>query len=287
MIKKGLLSAFFKSKKHVVKENRNIKYGIRQKLILSFLIPVVFIIILGISSYSKSSKGLVSNYEQSSRSNIEMTAKYIEYGLETVKEAAFQYTTDTQLSNYISGLYSDDLTENLSIIKATNTALFTKAKLDEFVNNIFIIPKSGINILGSNNKNPDGFYDELLASEEGKDLNDKNFYFVGKHSSIDSALSLKEEEYAFSFVQRYDTKQGCVVVDVDREEIIEILSGINLGKLSRAAIITSDGKEISVSRDKKGEIAETADSEEKLSTMDFVKASMDSEEPSAFSYIKY
>lgn len=64
--------------------------GIRQKLIISFLVPVVFLLILGVSSYSKSSEGFKKNYEQSSQSNVEMTATYIEYVLKSLQEVAFQ-----------------------------------------------------------------------------------------------------------------------------------------------------------------------------------------------------
>lgn len=288
MIKKGLHFNFNKSKKQAAVKGRQITYGIRQKLILSFLIPVIFIIILGFSSYSKASKGLVLNYEQSSRSNIDMTAKYIEYGLKTVEETAYQYSMDQQLSNYICGLYNSDLLETLRIIKAMNQELLTKAKLDEFVENIFIIPKSGIKILANNNKNPDGFYDEFLESDDGKALNDNiKSYFLGTHSFLDSKIGIKEADYAFSFVQSFEVKQGCVVVDIDYKAIETILSGINLGKLSKAAIITKDGREISISRDENDEIVETAERIEKFYSMDYVKDSINSKEKSASSYVNY
>ncbi len=288
-MRKRLTFTLLEGKGYATKERKKITYGIRQKLILSFLLPIIFIIILGISSYSKSSKGLISNYEQASISNLEMTAKYIEYGLKTVEETAYQYSTDQQLSNYICGLYQEDLVETLSIIKAMNSELLTKAKMDEFIKNIFILPKKGIKLLANNNKNPDGFYEEFMSSEDGKALQDKKIksYYIGDHTYLDQQTGMNNKDYAFSFVQSFEVREGCVVVDIDNKEINTILSGINLGKSSRVAIITKDGKELSVSRDKKGEITDTDDKQEAFYGMDFVKNSLASKEASAFSYVNY
>lgn len=288
MRKKGFRFTGLNHKKHNTENNRQVTYGIRQKLILSFLIPAAFIILLGYSSYSKASKGFIANYEQSSVSNIEMSAKYMEYGLKTVEETAYQYSTDTQLTNYISRVYSGDLVKTLSIIKDMDSQLFTKAKLDDFIKNIFIVTKSGTKIITGNNKNPDGFFDEFLKADEGKALSGKqNSYFVGAHPFLDSELGISEKDYAFSLVQGFNVKEGCVVIDIDNEEINTILSGLNLGKLSKVAILTDDGKEISLSRDKNGEITETDDSTGKFHTMDFVKDSVASGEKSSSSYVKY
>lgn len=277
-----------KYKLRVNKQDGQITYGIRQKLILSFLIPVIFIIILGFSSYSKSSKGLISNYEQASRSNIEMTAKYMEYGLKTIEETAYQYSTDQQLSNYICGLYSSDLVETLRIITDMNSELLTKAKMDEFVKRVFIITKSGIKILTSDNKNPDGFYEDFLKAEDGKALSEKKkSYFIGDHPFLDSKIGLTKEDYGFSFIQSFQVNEGCVVVDIDYKELETILSGINLGKLSRTAIITKDGKEILAGRDRQGEITEAGGNDEKFYNLDFVKASMSAGEQSGYSYVHY
>ena len=44
-------------------KKHNVRFGILQKLILGFLVPIAFIVVLGIISYSKASEGLVSNYQ--------------------------------------------------------------------------------------------------------------------------------------------------------------------------------------------------------------------------------
>ncbi len=56
-----------------------VKFGILFKLILGFLIPVAFIVLLGIISYKKASEGLVTNYEQSTDNTIAMATSYLNY----------------------------------------------------------------------------------------------------------------------------------------------------------------------------------------------------------------
>lgn len=289
MTKKGIFHTGLLLKKPMGKEVNIIKYGIREKLILSFLIPVIFVLILGISSYSKSSKGFISNYEQSSKSNIDMTAKYLEYGLNTIEETAFQYTMDKNFTNYISGYYIEDIMETIKINDSINTDLLVKSQLDEFIENIYIIPKNSVNMISSNKKSLKGFYDELLETDEGEMLKEKRVksYYIGNHFYLDSTLGINTANYAFSLFQSFDTKQGCIIIDVDRKTINSILSNLNLGILSKVAIITPDGKELSVNRDKHGEVLETTNGDFQFSTLDFVKDSIASKEQSQSQYVNY
>lgn len=48
--------------------------SIRLQLITGFLVPIIFIIIIGVVSYQKSYEGLIQNYEKSALTAIDMTA---------------------------------------------------------------------------------------------------------------------------------------------------------------------------------------------------------------------
>ena len=48
--------------------------SIRLQLITGFLVPIIFIIIIGVVSYQKSYEGLTQNYEKSALTAIDMTA---------------------------------------------------------------------------------------------------------------------------------------------------------------------------------------------------------------------
>lgn len=49
--------------------------SIRLQLITGFLVPIIFIIIIGVVSYQKSYEGLTRNYEKSALTAIDMTVK--------------------------------------------------------------------------------------------------------------------------------------------------------------------------------------------------------------------
>ena len=83
------------------KAKRNIKIGIKQQLIIGFLIPVIGTILLGVISYNKASEGFISNYEDATKNTIDMAANYINFGLESVKSIGLRYTTDSDISKYV------------------------------------------------------------------------------------------------------------------------------------------------------------------------------------------
>ena len=47
------------------------------KMVAAFLIPVILIIVLGVSSYTKASKGIIKSYEDSMSQTIDMTNQFL------------------------------------------------------------------------------------------------------------------------------------------------------------------------------------------------------------------
>src|SRR5690554_4008510 len=80
--------------------------SIRFKLVAAFLIPVTFIILLGIISYKKASQGMIENYESNSIVSIEMMSEYYELGLRNISSKAVNLAQDEALRGYYSQLYA-------------------------------------------------------------------------------------------------------------------------------------------------------------------------------------
>lgn len=263
-----------------------IRFGIRQKILLSYLVPVLFILILGFCSYIKASTGFMENYQESSKSNIDITAKYLEYGLSEVQQEAFQYTSDKNMASYLNDLNSED--ESSKIIKATNSELVKKSQLDQFISNIFIVTKSGVRLLSSTGSLEDGFYDQLLEQKEGSALNEKSTssIYIGEHPFVDTKLNLMKN-YSFSLIRNFQYMNGCIIMDIKEDKINSLLSDLNLGKSSIVTIILPDGYEIQASRDKNGDITNEEGSNITISSLDFVKNSIASEKMSDSRYVSY
>ena len=94
------------------KQQRHSKsQSVKSKLIRAFLIPVLFIVLLGTITYLKSSKGLIDNYETSSLSTIQMMADYYELGFEMAASKATQINTNESVKSYYSGDYKGNSVE--------------------------------------------------------------------------------------------------------------------------------------------------------------------------------
>ncbi|MGB8454641.1 MAG: methyl-accepting chemotaxis protein [Anaerocolumna sp.] len=296
-----------KKEKRLKKEKggKKYKFGIRQKLIFGFGIPVIFIIILGISSYTKASQGLISNYEQATKNTINMATEYMNLGLSAVDSISLQYTKDPDISYYAQGLTNNtDATRDI-FIKSTNRDLMKKVDLEQLIEDIHIITPSGIPVLTSGVDIVDGFYKELTESEEGKLLNDSKteFYWRGKHPLLDTKLGLDPDKYAFSLYRPFQTKDSGVIIDVSREEMTNFLKKLELGEDSIVGLITSDGTEILSENNgiedngtKENQVKEqdttevssdSGDNGYQFITQSYFQDSMKSEDTAGSEYVKY
>ena len=85
---------------------------IRTKLIISFIIPIVCLITLGLVSYQKAADGILSSYEFSTAQSIKMSGEYLNIGVKSVEAFAVQCINDNTLMLYTNGYYKDDIIEN-------------------------------------------------------------------------------------------------------------------------------------------------------------------------------
>ena len=69
--------------------------SIRAQLYFGFLLPVVFIVIVGLVSYKYASTGLVENYEESAKSAVEMTVSCLDQGFASAQMIVMELSNDT------------------------------------------------------------------------------------------------------------------------------------------------------------------------------------------------
>lgn len=271
------------AKKHKEK-NKEIKIGIRKQLILGFLVPILCIILLGSISYRKASQGFISNYEEATRNTFDMAAEYLSFGLESAETISVQYTTETEVSNYVAGVYKAKSLELSKLFNSKRNEFMIKVTAERFIKNIHIITADEeVRVLTSTNTSVNGFFNELLKSSEGETLNTKSFrsYYVGSHPLVDEKLAIDPNSYAFALMRGFATKSGCIVVDIDKEAIVTILSEFKLGDNTLVGLITEDGKQILIddSANKNGEF--------KFTDQEFYQGSLSSNDASGNKYVTY
>lgn len=97
---------------------------VRYKLIGAYLVPVALIILLGILSYSKSSKGIIHSYETSSLTTLEMMANFFKLGFEGVQGKATRLIPMTAFENTILELTKERRQRSLSNFVSCKIILF-------------------------------------------------------------------------------------------------------------------------------------------------------------------
>lgn len=224
-------------KQKLVKIKKGIKVKIRTKLLIGFMIPILFIVLLGIISYKKAANGLIVNSEKSVVNVLEMTGDYLSFGMDGIEALAIQNTLDWELSRYCMNLYSDVLEQSKYSTKKQKE-LYAKVGTEKFIKDITVVPDAGINVISSIGRNEDGFYTELNNSIES--LKENKEIWIGEHPFFDEKLRVGKD-YAYSYIKTFDSGNACIVIDVDLKMIQSILNNMNLGEGSYVGLFNEYG----------------------------------------------
>lgn len=93
---------------------------------------------------------MISNYEISAQNTIDTQMEYFDFGFSLIRGDAVQIKLDSELQSLVAGTYKNDVSKASSITTKTNSSITVKANLNQFINDIYIIPKSGQQILSTN-----------------------------------------------------------------------------------------------------------------------------------------
>ncbi|MHB8130009.1 MAG: methyl-accepting chemotaxis protein [Mobilitalea sp.] len=234
--------------------------GIAAKLIISFMIPVCFVIVIGVVSYNTAASSIVQNYRKSSLQSIEMTSEYLRFGFDSVEATGLQYVVDNQIQNYFNGNYNED--ESVIAEKNIKKLLEAKRISDNFISEIHIISKNA-NTMTTAPKYENDMYTAFLETEAGSKLIKKprNSYWFGAEDYLDKTFSLDKKDYAIRYVRGFVTGKACIIIDIKASTLQEILAGLDFGTGSMVGFVTADGRELfapnTKSKDNKEQIFST------------------------------
>ncbi|MDF2541301.1 MAG: methyl-accepting chemotaxis sensory transducer [Herbinix sp.] len=269
-----------------LKFNRTVRnlHTIRSKLILAFLVPVSFIIILGIISYSKSSEGLIGNYEKSTISNLSNMVKYMSFGLNMVEAKANLLNSDNTLKKYYSGFYQKDEVEELSRFREIQELVNSNVLLEDYIENIYMFSNYGNGLSGNGSLNTE-FYNKFVADGEGSLFTDETMTsrWIGSHPYIDNQTNKTDDKYAISYIkQLYNISNkpvGYIVLDFSMDFVKDAISSSGLPEGSIIAFVTADGREVI-----HGEIAEDF----KITEQDYyINTIREKKDKEGYEYIEY
>lgn len=227
------------------RQKSDFKFGIRMKLIISFMLPVIFIILLGTISYQSAKKAVVEKYEDAALTAVDMTARCIEIIADTTSSKAVQVVTNADVMNLYQGIYELNSANAMSSLRTINTNLLTTSASEDYIYAMTILsPLASTASTYGKLSNID--YNELMNSEEYQLLNKngENYAWVGKHAYLDKITEKDTSMYSLSFMRKLSTGDGVLIIDLKLNNIVSLLKEVDVSDDAIIGLVTEDGREI-------------------------------------------
>lgn len=253
---------------------------IRFKLIVSFLIPVIFIVILGLVSYQKASAQIISSYETSANQTMSMMNQYLTLSFDTVQSSYKEYLNDSELQQFFKGLFDNDSIKRSTLPGQYLTDLSHDVTTDALISNIYFLSDTQQSIATTQTKE-EKLYSAYAETTQGQMvMADQYKYFLfGNQCELDERLGTDQSKYGARLVRYFTNARSIMIVDISPKVIDNTLSSLDAGEGSIVGFVTCDSTEYlsSLSAQTQGNV---------FVGKDYVEAAMGSEETSGFSYVE-
>lgn len=252
-------------------QKKGVLFSIRAKIFLCFLIPILFLILVGVFSYKKAAAGMYDTFRDSNEQTINMANQYIDVSNSFIEAEALKYAFQPDLGKYMIGLYETDSTRKKSVINSVGSSIRASQAGNEFISNIHIVTIEDIQMLSTRaGGNVMGIYkeykDEMLGySDNGKKLPE----WVDYHKTLDETLGLKQSDYIMAYQTTPQSGKGFIVIDVKASAIQQFLDSLDMGDGSIIGFVTQSGREIISEKLPDGQESTRADGETVFYGQDF------------------
>lgn len=255
-------------------------FGIKNKIYICFIVPIIFMIAVGFISYHYSAEGLSEKFKEASTQTANMAIQYLDTSCTYIQSDGMKYAFDSNIENYTLGMPGKSAVEKSNFLSDTRVTLLASQTSNPFVSNIHIIPKEGIQIISSASSDRyDGMYDayceEMMNYSTDGRIMPK---WVEEHPLLDEHMGLSDSDYFISYQTQTSKKFAFVVIDVKADALMGILEDMDLGEGSISGFVTASGKEMI--RENLGEGSESLleDGENAFAQQEFYTQSLESEE---------
>ena len=252
-------------------QKKGVLFSIRAKIFLCFLIPILFLILVGVFSYKKAAAGMYDTFRDSNEQTINMANQYIDVSNSFIEAEALKYAFQSDLGKYMIGLYETDSTRKKSVINSVGSSIRASQAGNEFISYIHIVTIEDIQMLSTRaGGNVMGIYkeykDEMLGySDNGKKLPE----WVDYHKTLDETLGLKQSDYIMAYQTTPQSGKGFIVIDVKASAIQQFLDSLDMGDGSIIGFVTQSGREIISEKLPDGQESTRADGETVFYGQDF------------------
>ncbi|MBQ7919403.1 MAG: methyl-accepting chemotaxis protein [Lachnospiraceae bacterium] len=219
-------------------------------LTTSAILPVIFMVIMGVVSYATASNALVSNTEESATATVVAVADYLGVICDNISSKAAELVSNNDIKDYYQKLY-----ENRGDTVAEDTLTAAKSTLgqakisNKYMFSYSIIPVGGKIATSLTGALPDDHWALYEATAEGQafaaDKKLKSSWF-GYHSFVDEYYYATPDKYGLAYFREFIQNDAMLVLDIDINVLTEMLMSMDTGEGSIKAIVSPDGREIGV-----------------------------------------
>ncbi len=228
------------------KKGQTLMFSIRNKIVVCFLVPILFMIILGTMSYQKAASGMSDSFKESTQQTINMATEYIDVSNSFIEAEALKYVVDSDLGKYFLGVYDNDPTKRRTLIDQVKTDILASQVGNSFISNIHIVTESKTSMISTKSKAQQGIYDKYM---EEMAPNGTLAKWDDHHDALDEYLVIPKKDYILTCQREVQNGKAIIVIDVKAGAVQSFLEGLDLGDGSIVGFVTAGGREIAVMRE--------------------------------------
>lgn len=221
------------------KQKKRMIFGIRNKIVVCFLVPIAFVIIVGFAAYQKAEKGLSSNYEDSAKQTLRMVTEYIDISCKFIESEGIKYAYDEQVNQYCRGALGK--AEEINARNTIKNNMYSSQASNPIINNIFLVTKESEYLLSTKQSDPPGILEDYKADVAGDNTLVK---WIDTHGVLDEYMKLNPKDYILAYETMTETASACVVIDLKRSAIEDFLAELDMGDGSIVGFVTAGNREI-------------------------------------------
>ena len=250
--------------------------SIRNKIVVCFLVPIVFMVIIGVSAYQKSAEGLSEKFTDSTLQTMRMATENLNMSCDFIRSEGLKYAYDDDLRKYFLGMFEDNPVDKLNFLTSTKSNLLSVQTSNPFISHMHIIPKKGVNLLSTKlSSGVDGFLDEYkedVASGEGRRSIPQ---WIDSQPVLDEKVTETEKDYIMAFEMMSQSNNACVVIDIKPSAITDFMEEIDIGDGSIIGFVTPGGRELVVENVEEGKESVLPEEGNVFSGQEYYTAVMD------------
>jgi len=288
------LPEFIKKIKFPEKEGKehkaNALFSLRNKIFICFLIPIIFMVAIGVISYLYAAEGMSESFKESAQQTGNMAIEYLDTSCTYIQAEGMGYAFDSSLEDYFWGMLGKNGGEKALVVQDNRVKILASQSANPFIWNMHLITKPGTQMVTTiAGTKFDGIYDtyheEMLSlySEDGRNVPK----WVDSHPLLDTHVGQSSDDYFITYHTQTSNKFGYVVIDVDKDALLGILQDMDFGEGSIVGYVTASGKELISENLEEGQASQLTEGEAVFVGQEFYQESLASEELSGVMEVKY